>query len=317
MADADRFRGALDLSMLAQPSTSNPGEQQGSAFQSQNASEGEVSRVVKVANLILEGDQQQLRGILAISNSVPVIIDFYSIRSENSVALSPKLAQLIIELAGRMLLVRIDFDAHPQIAQAFQVASAPTVVALLGGQPVPLINSDAPIDQIAPVFNQILKVAAENGLTGTLEVSSEVPTDPDKALFDSMPPAHQAAYEAISSGNYQLAIDIYKETLKQNPGDVMATKGLAQVELLSRTENLDFEQLLSKPASDLPTILLQADALVALGEFERGFAVLLDAFAVQFENREEIRKHLIELFVVAGEDPSVSSARSRLATLLY
>jgi putative thioredoxin len=65
--------------------------------------------------------------------------------------------------------------------------------------------------------------------------------------------------------------------------------------------------------------LLKADVLVAVGHALQGFYLLLSAFeSAPAEQRDEIRKHLLELFEVQGSDsPEVADARKKLALLLY
>ena len=67
---------------------------------------------------------------------------------------------------GRWLLARIDAEANPQIAQAFQAQSVPTVVAVLAGQPLPLFQGAYPRDQVRAVLDQVLAAAEANGITG-------------------------------------------------------------------------------------------------------------------------------------------------------
>ncbi len=47
------------------------------------------------------------------------------------------------------------------------------VVALVGGQPVPLFTGAVPEQQVREVFAQLLQLAAQNGVTGSIDVSGE------------------------------------------------------------------------------------------------------------------------------------------------
>lgn len=317
MSIPDRFAGAVDLAAIAKQA--GAAAQAGASSASQAGAAGSDDQpntpsVIKVPSLIWTINETNLRTILNLSNAVPVLVEFHSITSASSLSLSPKLQQLINELAGRMVLARVNVDEQPQIAAAFKVQMVPEVVALLGGQPVPLMNADAELPQIVAIVNQVLKVAVENGIQGTVQSA-----DPDgEAPEPQLPPKHQAAYDAINAGEYDQAIAAYQDALRDNPGDIMASRGLAQVQLLKRSQEIDFEKVLAKPADSFEAALEQSDALVATGQFEAGFKVLLDRFAIDFDNREALRKHLLELFVVAGqESPEVNTARARLASLLY
>src|SRR6476646_7480156 len=68
------------------------------------------------------------------SYTVPVVIDFWADWCQPCKQLSPILERLAEEAAGAWVLVTIDTDANPRIAQAFQVQSIPVVYVLWQGQ---------------------------------------------------------------------------------------------------------------------------------------------------------------------------------------
>ncbi len=296
--------GAMDLSSLRKPEPTL-------AAQHSAPMAGET---IKVASLVMRGNQSNLKRLLEISNSVPVVIDFHTDRGDQSKALSPKLEALIKAQDGRILLVQIDIDAESQIAQAFQITQAPSVIAVLKGQPVPLFSGDQPNEALVTVFDRMLQVASENGLVGTVEVDENIVEEAPR-----LPPRHEAAYAAIDAGNYAEAISQYEAQLAESPADALAKSGLAQAKLLLRTDKIDFEAILASAPEDLAGLLLKADAFVAVGHPAQGFSVILTRFANSDTNdRELLRKHLIELFEVCPPDsPEVSAARRALASMLY
>lgn len=296
--------GAMDLSSLRKPEPTL-------ATQNSAPIAGEA---IKVASLVISGNQSNLKRLLEISNSVPVVIDFHTARGDQSKALSPKLEALIKAQNGRILLVQIDIDAEPQIAQAFQITQAPSVIAVLKGQPVPLFSGDQPNEALVTVFDRMLQVAGENGLVGSVEVDENIVAEAPR-----LPPRHEAAYAAIDAGNYAEAISQYEAQLAESPADALAKSGLAQAKLLLRTDKIDFEAILASAPDDLAGLLLKADAFVAVGHPAQGFSVILTRFAnSDATDREILRRHLIELFEVCPPDsPEVSAARRALASMLY
>lgn len=296
--------GAMDLSSLRKPEPT---------LAAQNSAPI-VGEAIKVASLVMRGNQSNLKRLLEISNSVPVVIDFHTDRGDQSKALSPKLEALIKAQNGRILLVQIDIDAESQIAQAFQITQAPSVIAVLKGQPVPLFSGDQPNEALLTVFDRMLQVASENGLVGTVEVDENI-----VEVAPRLPPRHEAAYAAIDAGNYAEAISQYEAQLAESPADALAKSGLAQAKLLLRTDKIDFEAILASAPEDLAGVLLKADAFVAVGHPAQGFSVILTRIANSDPtDRELLRKHLIELFEVCPPDsPEVSAARRSLASMLY
>jgi putative thioredoxin len=237
---------------------------------------------------------------------------------EQSTALSEKLERLVRELGGKMLLLKVDSQLSLNVAQAFAVKEVPSVVALIKGQPIPLFEGDQTEETIKTVLDRLLQVANENGVTGVLEISTEF-TDPNVPTVQDLPVKHKAAFDAIDAGDYAEAVSQYESALNENPADSMAVAGLAQAKLLLRTQDIDFDAVLGSASKDFDSCVLRADACVAVGHAAEGYEVILKRFATaDKEEREKLRKHLLELFAVSPPDaPELAQARKTLAGLLY
>ena len=99
----------------------------------------------------------------------------------------------------------------------------------------------------------------------------------------------------------------------------MAVAGLAQAKLLVRTQDIDFEKALSSSPTNFESCILKADACVAVGHAAEGYQTILSRFSTaDKDEREKLRKHLLELFAVSPPDaPELAAARKVLASLLY
>lgn len=301
--------GAVDLSALKK---ADPVAQSAAAASVSPAS------AVKVPDLIAIGTDANLKNFVTISESVPVLIDFFASDLEQSASLSEKLERLVRNLGGKMLLLRVDSQLSINVAQAFAVKEVPSVVALIKGQPIPLFEGDQTEETLKTVLDRLLQVASENGVTGSLEISTEF-TDPNVPTVQDLPVKHKAAFDAIDAGDYAEAVSQYESALKENPADSMAVAGLAQAKLLLRTKDIDFETVLGSAPNDYESCVLRADACVAVGHAAEGYGVILNRFALaDKEEREQLRKHLLELFAVSPPDaPELAQARKTLAGLLY
>lgn len=314
------LRGAVDLSSLRnrpQPPATSAGAAGGSR-QSTNPPSGG-------AGLVRDATDETFGEIVELSRTVPVVIDLWAEWCGPCKQLSPILESVINELAGRLVLVKVDVDANPQLAQAFRAQSIPLVVALVGGQPVPLFTGAVPEQQVREVFAQLLQLAAQNGVTGSLPVSGEE-ADSDAASAEAseppLPPLHAAAFAAIEAGDYDAAINAYEQALAENPKDEDARAGLGQVRLLSRVSGLELEAARAAAAASPTDVAAQfavADLDIAGGHVDDAFGRLLDLFAALPDaERAPVRERLLELFGLIGDpDPRVIRARGRLASLLF
>ena len=304
------LRGAVDLSSLrGRPATpAAPAPAPGEALPG--------------TGLVVDVTDETFGDVLELSRSVPVVVDLWAEWCGPCKQLSPVLEKVVTELAGRLLLAKVDVDANPQLAAGFRAQSIPMVVALVAGQPVPLFTGAVPEQQVREVFAQLLQLAAQNGVTGTLPVGDEAPSAAADDEEPPLPPLHAEAYDAIEAGDYARAIAAYEKALAENPRDEDAHAGLGQVRLLQRVQDVSLEdarRAAAEDPSDVDAALRIADLDVAGGHVDDAFGRLLDLFAVlPAEERPRVRERLVELFGLVGDDdPRVVRARGRLASLLF
>lgn len=312
------LRGAVDLSSLVNrpaPGAAAPG-----APGASGAAQGEAGGV-NVPALVLDGTDVNFAQFLEISQQVPVIVDLWAEWCGPCKQLSPVLEKLTTEYGGRLLLVKVDVDANPQLAQAFQAQSIPAVVALIGGRPLQLFTGAIPEQQVRAIFEQVLQAAEQTGVSSVAVVAGE-PVEEAEPVEPPLPPLHAEAYDAIEAGDYPRAMAAYSKAIAQNPLDKMAVAGLAQVSLLHRLNGKTIEEIRSAAAAkpnDLDAQLDVADLDLSGGHVEDAFDRLLTLFeAAGPEDRTIIRTRLLDLFEVVGvTDPRVGRARARLTNLLY
>lgn len=306
------LRGAVDLSSLRN-------RPQAPATPAEGAAPGTEGG--PIPSLVFDVTDASFGQVLELSRSVPVVVDLWAEWCGPCKQLSPVLEKVVTELAGKVVLAKVDVDANPQLAQGFRAQSIPMVVALVAGQPVPLFTGAVPEQQVREVFAQLLQLAAQHGVTGTVPVEGTEPSDEEQAEAP-LPPLHAEAFAAIEEGDYPRAIAAYERALEENPRDADARAGLGQVRLLDRVQGADLQAARAAAAAaptDLDAQFLVADLDVAGGHVDDAFARLLDLFAsLPSDDRAPVRERLLELFGLVGdEDARVIRARSRLASLLF
>lgn len=308
------LRGAVDLSALVRRANAPqpaPGASEGAA------APGSV--VVAVTDSTFES-------VVDLSSRVPVVVEFYA------PGIQPALGAIVSSYGGRLVLATVDGAANPQLAQAFQVREVPAVAAIIAGRPVNLFLDIPPEAQVRQVFDELLALAAQNGVTGTIPMTPDAATgdvetgDGETASLDAveepLPPHHQEAYDAIAAGDYAGAVAEYKLAIAQNPRDALAVAGLAQASLLLRLDGADAGALRAAAAAkpgDVGAALAVADLDVSGGHLDDAFERLLDLFpSLDQPSKDAVRARLLEYFEIAGaDDPRVLAARRRLTNLLY
>ena len=246
------------------------------------------------------------------SMTVPVVVDLWATWCGPCKTLSPILEKLAAEYAGRFVLAKIDVDAEQRIAAAFQVQSIPTVMAIIKGQPVPLFQGAMPEPELRALLDELLTAAARAGVTGTVPVEGAPAPEPD---VDGEPvdPRFAAAYAAIEEGDWVAAEAAYQAVLDSAPADDDARAGVALSRLMRRVETGS-----TASPDSFEGQLAAADSDAAAGGWAAAFARLTDLVRVSAgDEREAARQRLLELFVIAGEDPAVPPARIALANALF
>lgn len=249
--------------------------------------------------------------LVELSRTVPVILEVFG--GELSSALGP----LVESYQGRLVLGQVRGEEAPELIQALQIQGIPTVLALVGGQPVPLFQGIPPESDIRPIFDQILELAAKNGVNGSI-----TPEQPGEPTEPELPPLHQEAYDALGNNDIAGAKAAFARALAQNPADVEAEAGLAQVELLERVSELDpavTRQRAADHPEDWQAALAVADLDVSAGHIEDACARLLGLYpALDPDAKEALRTRLLSYFVVAGSSTeAVKRARIQLANLMF
>lgn len=296
-------RGAVDLGAMHSPEA----DTSGAAAPSAGTNHGASYRVsITVQDFQKYAEQ---------STTVPVVVALHAPQSPESETFVETLAELVDSYQGKLLLGTVDASEEQQIAQVFQAQSVPTVVAMVGGQAVPLVNSTVPADQMRQLLDELLTLAAENGVTGTAEPTAQ-------AAPKQLPPLHQEALDKLEAGDLHGAEASYNKALAENPGDKDAKLALAQVHLLQRVSEMDanaVRQTAADDPQDIRAALDVADLDVSGGHVEDAFRRLLQLVRTTTgEEKDTVRERLVELFdVVGSEDPRVTTARGQLMRALF
>ena len=298
--------GAVDLSSLASRAPAG----QAPATAGQGGAGG---------GIVIEATEADFQAtVVEQSMTVPVVIDFWADWCGPCKQLSPVLERLALGDGGRWVLAKIDVDANQRLGAAFQVQSIPSVFAVVKGQPIPLFQGALPEPQIRQYLDELLRVAEANGVTGRV-APTEQGEEPAEPPHD---PRYDEAYDAIERGDLDAAAAAYQALLDQSPGDADAKAGLAQVELMRRTRDLD-ERAVRQAAAERPDDVAAQTAAADLdllgGHVEDAFLRLIEVVRRSSgDDRDRARQHLLDMFEIVGpQDERVAPARTALANALF
>jgi putative thioredoxin len=158
------------------------------------------------------------------------------------------------------------------------------------------------------VIDKVLTLASEQGI--------------GQAPVEQMEAEEIEAMEALEAGDYVAAEAAYKKWLSRKPAENLAKLGLAQTQLLIRTEGLDLDTVISESTKNPNDITLQlkaADVEIVNGGVEAAFTRLVHAVrATSGDERAKVKDHLLNLFaLVDPSDPRLVAARKELASALF
>ena len=286
MSNPPNFAQAVDLSSLGKPKSVPTGPTPGIA--------------VTAENLTTE--------FLPLSKTRAVILFCWSVRSAESVEMLTVMGQLEASYKGSWRLGHVDIDAQPQVAKALQTQKIPYAVALINEQIVPLFEQPYPEAQIRLVLDKVLVLAAEQGV--------------GDAPVEIIEPEEEEAVTALEAGDFATAEVAYKKLLARKPADSFAKLGLAQTQLLIRTDGLVLDAVIKEATNnpqDLSLQLRAADMEIVNGGVEAAFTRLLDVVKGSTgDERNKAKEHLLSLFaLVDPADPRLTAARSALANALF
>src|SRR3989440_4438990 len=158
--------------------------------------DGGVTTATAPEGLIKETTTQAfVKDVIEESKRQPVLIDFWAPWCGPCKQLTPVLEKVVNGAKGKVKLVKMNIDDHPQIPGQLGIQSIPAVIAFVNGQPADGFLGALPESQVVAFIERVTKAP----------VGGE-----DKDLL-------KAADEALAAKNAAGAADLYAKILSEDP----------------------------------------------------------------------------------------------------
>ena len=217
------------------------------------------------------------------STTVAVVVDLWAPWCGPCKTLAPILERVVAETDGKAVLVKVDIDENPGIAQAFRVQSIPMVVAFQDGQPVD----------------------AFMGAQGEHEVRDFVQR--------LLPSEQEATVAALVAAGDEASLRL---ALEADPAHEDAIVALAEL-LVERGDTDEALQLLGRIPETERTRLVAAKARVGF-EPDDDHDATLTGLLDRVKDDDEARQQFVDILELMGPyDPRAADYRKQLTSRLF
>jgi putative thioredoxin len=214
--------------------------------------------------------------VLQESRKQPVLVDFWAPWCGPCKQLAPALEKVVRASGGKVKLVKMNIDEHPSVAGQLGIQSIPAVIAFKNGQPVDGFMGAVPETQIREFIDRVA----------------------GKGAGPQIAEALAAAAQAREAGDLQTAAGLLEAVLAEQPDNVDALGGLADL-LLETGDRAGAEELLA----GVPEDKKDAPAVAAVRA-----KIALAAQAAELGDSAELERRL-------AENPKDHQARFDLAMI--
>src|SRR5436305_6676091 len=133
-----------------------------------------------IPDLIKETTTQTfVQDVIEESKRQPVLIDFWAPWCGPCRQLTPIIEKAVRAAKGKVKLVKMNIDQHPQIPGQMGIQSIPAVIAFVNGRPADGFMGAIPESQVTGFIDKLTK-----GMTGSPDIA-EVLKEADAALAES------------------------------------------------------------------------------------------------------------------------------------
>ena len=277
--------------------------------------------------------------VIEMSNTVPVIVDFWAPWCGPCKTLGPMLEDAVRAVNGAVKMVKVNADECQALTGQLQIQSLPTVYAFFEGKPVDGFQGAVPQSEINEFVARVVKAGGGETPADTLNDAVEVAEDmltegqADDAAqtFSAIlgeDPNHAGAYGGLVRSHIALGdLDQAEAVLNGAPAEISSS---SELEAASAQLELARQAVDAGPVGEL-TDAVEADennyqarfdlalALHANDDAEGAVTQLLELFRRDRDwNEGAAKTQLFTVFdALKANDPIVLNGRRKLSTLIF
>jgi putative thioredoxin len=275
------------------------------------------------------------RDVLDASAKTPVLVDFWAAWCGPCKQLTPILEKVVKDAKGKVRLVKMNIDEHPDIAGQLGIQSIPAVIAFVKGRPVDGFMGAQSESQVktfvervaGPIGPSDSEKRVEAGQAALAAADYQGAADAFLAVLDAEPEhagaAAGLARALVGAGQLADARAILDRLPPAKANDAAVAGARAEIELAERAASVgDTAPLLAaveaNPADHAARFEL-AEALAANGDRQAAVDQLIEIVRRERAwNEEAARKKLVQFFEAWGmTDPMTLYGRRRLSSVLF
>ncbi|MFT4132777.1 tetratricopeptide repeat protein [Labrys sp. (in: a-proteobacteria)] len=279
--------------------------------------------------------QTFMADVIQESMKQPVLVDFWAEWCGPCKQLGLILEKAVLAAKGKVKLVKMDIDKHPQIAGQLGVQSIPAVFAFSKGQPVDGFMGAIPESQIKEFITRIAGPGGDPDTEALLAEAEALLNEGDGAaaaqLFaqifeqdaENLKAIAGLARCALAAGELDQAKATLSLTPKGKENDPLIASARAALELAEQASDVgDLQGLARQVEADPKDYQAKFDyalALAAANRREEAVDQLLDiARRDRKWNEDGARKQLVQFFEAWGPmDENTIYGRRRLSSILF
>ncbi|OAI29278.1 co-chaperone YbbN [Methylosinus sp. R-45379] len=272
--------------------------------------------------------------VLEASLRQPVLVDFWAPWCEPCKQLAPALERAVKAAGGRVKLVKMNIDQHPEVAGQLGVKSIPAVVAFQRGRPADGFVGALPEKQLRGFIERLAGPLEDEGTDDFLTAEALIGEGQLEAaeaillqLVARQPPYTKAAAELARLYVEQERLADAQALLDGLPAPIRADSLVAAAaasleNALAASDLGEIDELHKRVAFDPDDLQARFDLALALnakGKRDEAATALLDIIRKDRSWSDDgARKQLIQFFDAWGPlDKATIGARRRLSSLLF